>query len=259
MKAEHTDMRFAFLAATLMAIVSNAPTTEAAGFDCRKASTNDEVAICSDPVLSAQDDLVNAAYRAAVKSYGKKIAPIARSFLSQRRECGSDSQCINSVQIKQLELFKQLASGNVVNIASSSTTVETLPYGSRAGMEVTIVSKQGLDTDDALIKVKHTRENATAFCREYLNEVTEKCISDTLKIELNTQIYAVCKLGHFGTVNGERFIFLGRADRAAIAEGWPEYIILDQKTQSRLSGDMASGYSIALMQFQAMCPQTAAQ
>ena len=39
-------------------------------------------------------------------------------------------------------------------------------YGSRAGMQVTVVSMEGLDSSNAIIKTRHTREDATAFCSE---------------------------------------------------------------------------------------------
>jgi hypothetical protein len=48
----------------------------------------------------------------------------------------------------------------VVNPAIASGTIA---YGSRAGMEVTVVSMEGLDTAHAVIRTKHTRENAIAF------------------------------------------------------------------------------------------------
>ncbi len=36
-------------------------------------------------------------------------------------------------------------------------------YGSRAGMEVTVVGVSGIGTTHAVIRVKHTRENARAL------------------------------------------------------------------------------------------------
>lgn len=41
-------------------------------------------------------------------------------------------------------------------------------YGSRAGMTVTVVSMSGLDTANAVIRTKHTQEDAESFCREYV-------------------------------------------------------------------------------------------
>jgi hypothetical protein len=60
---------------------------------------------------------------------------------------------------------------------------ETLGYGSKAGMEVTIVEKSGIDTTRAKITVKHTRENAIAYCEAQMEEVTEDCIKEELATE----------------------------------------------------------------------------
>jgi len=37
---------------------------------------------------------------------------------------------------------------------------------------------------------KRTRENATAFCRDYVQKVTPKCIADELAVELDLEIAA---------------------------------------------------------------------
>jgi hypothetical protein len=44
----------------------------------------------------------------------------------------------------------------------------TIYYGSRAGMQVSVISVEGLNTSRAIIRTKHTREDATAFCRDYV-------------------------------------------------------------------------------------------
>ena len=43
----------------------------------------------------------------------------------------------------------------------------SIAYGSRVGMEVTVVGVSGIGTSHAVIRVKHTRENAKTFCTEY--------------------------------------------------------------------------------------------
>src|SRR5690349_16633775 len=58
--------------------------------------------------------------------------------------------------------------------------IETMYYGTRAGMVVTVLSKQGLDSNNAIITTAHTRENAIAFCRDYASSAQEQCIEDEL-------------------------------------------------------------------------------
>jgi hypothetical protein len=70
-------------------------------------------------------------------------------------------------------------------------------YGSRLGMQVTIVSVSGLDTADATIRTKHTREDATSFYRQYIGRVSEQCIQQELATHLNDFVSGNCKTGSF--------------------------------------------------------------
>lgn len=54
---------------------------------------------------------------------------------------------------------------------SAAAAAGKIYYGSRAGMQVTVVSMNDLDTANAVIRTKHTREDATAFCRDYVGKV----------------------------------------------------------------------------------------
>ncbi|MGB3026675.1 DUF3298 domain-containing protein [Paradevosia shaoguanensis] len=55
----------------LAMFVLAAPAAQAASFDCAKASTPFEKAICSDPALSAQDEVLAVAYQTAVGGLSK--------------------------------------------------------------------------------------------------------------------------------------------------------------------------------------------
>lgn len=82
-------------------------------------------------------------------------------------------------------------------------------YGSRAGMQVTVVSIGGLDTAKAVIRTKHTREDAAAFCREYVGKVTPDCVREELQTPLNDEISADCVRGTFVDFRGNRYRFGG--------------------------------------------------
>ena len=60
-----------------------------------------------------------------------------------------------------------IAGALVVIALSSPAAAETIAYGSRAGMEVTVTSKSGIGSQNAVIRAVHTRENAKKFCLEY--------------------------------------------------------------------------------------------
>jgi uncharacterized protein len=65
-------------------------------FDCSKATTADEKAICADPVLADIDVLIAEAYR----GYEPRFQPkkrIARQLLKDRGACGGEPACIAAV------------------------------------------------------------------------------------------------------------------------------------------------------------------
>lgn len=55
-------------------------------FDCRKASTPTETAICADPKLSAIDLLVAKAFKTFQPSFGGDKHAIARALITDRRQ-----------------------------------------------------------------------------------------------------------------------------------------------------------------------------
>lgn len=128
-------------------------------------------------------------------------------------------------------------------------------YGSRAGMQVTVVSMTGLDTANAVIRTKHTREDATAFCRDYVGKVTRKCVDDEMATRLNDQITANCKTGVFTDFFGGRYRFAGKNKGAG--DFGPKYRLIDMSTGEAADGSSASGYSTNMSIFKALCPMTA--
>jgi hypothetical protein len=128
-------------------------------------------------------------------------------------------------------------------------------YGSRAGMTVTVVSVSNLDTPQAIIDTKHTREDAEGYCREYVQSVTQECIDRQLAIPMNDRVTANCRTGRFVDFFGDSFQFLGK--NAPNKE--PEYRIRTLRTGSEADGSSASGYATALEILKALCPRAFAQ
>jgi hypothetical protein len=131
----------------------------------------------------------------------------------------------------------------------------TIFYGSRAGMEVTVISVEGLGTDRAVIRTKHTRENAVAFCRDYVQKVTEECVREELAKPLNDVITANCLTGEFTDFYANRYRFVGpnRKTRDMMAK----YALMDLSTRQIADGSMASGYPTNMAIFKALCPAQA--
>lgn len=142
-------------------------------------------------------------------------------------------------------------------LTTATVSAETLQYVSRAGMEVTVVKKSNLNSTHAKIATRHTRENATAYCREYVQKVTKKCIEDTLAEEKNLrkEISANCRTGKFVTLYGQGYQFRGPNPDFDPTGFNTEYLIVQVGEKEPLDGSMASGYPVALEQFKALCPK----
>ncbi|MGF1619574.1 MAG: hypothetical protein ACFCUR_03040 [Rhodomicrobiaceae bacterium] len=126
-------------------------------------------------------------------------------------------------------------------------------YGTREGMHVTILSISGLDSENAVIKTRHTREDAIDFCRDYILNINERCIKETLEIDLIDTISANCRIGEFINFFGEPWRFEGRSQ----ANQDPKYIFRNISSNEIADGSSASGYMTQMHIFQALCPTTA--
>ena len=129
-------------------------------------------------------------------------------------------------------------------------------YGSRAGMTVSVVSMSGLDTTSAIIRTKHTQDDAVAFCREYVGKVTQMCIREELEVPLNDFISANCLTGEFTDFSGNRYRFLG-PNKANNDDGISaKYLVKDLSSGEIADGSSASGYPVNMGIFKALCPRT---
>ncbi len=147
-----------------------------------------------------------------------------------------------------------IAAAAVLLAAGPGWASGTLGYGSRAGMEVDVVSMTGLDTAHAVIHTRHTRSNAIAFCRDYVQKVTPACISEELSVRLNDEVTANCGTGEFVNFYGDRFRFAGPSkDKDSMAK----YRITDLQTGEDADGSSASGYGTNAEIFKALCPRHA--
>lgn len=92
--------RFTLVLAALFALASLAPGAQAASFDCAKAGTATEKAICRDPALSKQDEAVAAAFKAALTlwptgNWPTYIRTEQRNWLKDRNGiCKGDVACL---------------------------------------------------------------------------------------------------------------------------------------------------------------------
>lgn len=100
--------------------VSIGTTASAASFDCAKAGTLVEKAICSDPVLSGMDSDLGRAYKAALAASPSPDTLKAgqRAWLTQRNQC-QDTGCLRSAYQSRLAV---LQGGGAVSADSGGVT-----------------------------------------------------------------------------------------------------------------------------------------
>ena len=140
----------------------------------------------------------------------------------------------------------------IAALSSSAAAAETIFYGSRVGMEVTVTSKSGIGSQNAVIRAAHTRENAKKFCLEYAQTDSEKCVRDELAVPLSDQITANCKTGVFTNFHGVKRKFEGVNNRGD--QMFAKYKIIDLSSGKKLDGTEASGYPVDIADFIALCP-----
>ncbi len=109
----------------------------AASFDCAKAATPDEKAVCANAKLSDLDGLMGRAYTAARAKADPgdrgKVLSDAHAFLSQRHGCGSDAACLTSAYVGVLEDFAGYGSDvEVPATVSALDMVAAVPGESKA-------------------------------------------------------------------------------------------------------------------------------
>ncbi|MCC0075340.1 MAG: hypothetical protein H6898_01980 [Rhodobacter sp.] len=89
-------------------------------FDCARATTPDELAICAHRNLALLDDSVAAAY-AEIRAFRGPgfIANYGRVLLDERRACGADLRCIEAAQRYAIEAYKALGARSVGPLGQS--------------------------------------------------------------------------------------------------------------------------------------------
>ena len=95
----------------LMAAQASSP-ARAASFDCRRARTPDEIAICQTPQLSDLDSIMAMFYhglRRYTRRYGNamglqgQLKDDARAFLNRRAACGANVPCLTEAYKERIQ------------------------------------------------------------------------------------------------------------------------------------------------------------
>lgn len=114
-------MRLIVLSLAALALTGSSAFAAGPSFDCDKAESADEIAICDSKLLSELDSLAAFAYEDAQAESGRsKARAAAREGMEARGECGSDTDCIMGAQVNLLKRFQEL--GADVEIPDWATT-----------------------------------------------------------------------------------------------------------------------------------------
>ena len=97
--------------------------TAGPSFDCDKATTLDERAICAAPTLAELDNILNVAFRQVLQNRGQQTAQIVgRLHLDRRRQCGANAICIEKVQRDAIRRLIALGAQVTVTLDASAQT-----------------------------------------------------------------------------------------------------------------------------------------
>ena len=90
----------------------SAGTASAAAFDCTKAATATEYAICDNPEISTLDEQTAGLYYTLVSSGALKPAQLNKvkndhtKFMSRRNSCGANYQCLIDAYTAEVSYLK---------------------------------------------------------------------------------------------------------------------------------------------------------
>jgi uncharacterized protein len=248
------------------------PEGNAASFDCTKARSPSEKVTCATPELSSRDDELSRAFRKRKAEIERQQGDV-KSFiagehqsLTKRAACGTDLECLRDWYDQRIaalggvvpaERRPENSSANSPKAGDApaplATQPELLSFGSRVGMEVTVVAKQNIGTTHAVIRGVLTDANAKRFCAEYAHDQSQNCIKEFFDDNrLSGSIGANCTERTFTTFYGAHLRFVGKSTDPNL----PEYIVQDQTNGSILDESGASGLSYDVEQFKALCPNS---
>lgn len=96
---------------------------QAASFDCNKATTEAETAICNDPELSALDERLSGVYvrgRQVTKNVSGSYLEIQNDqidWLNKRNQCGPETSCLLNVYQTRIEELKEFDFENLFKLS----------------------------------------------------------------------------------------------------------------------------------------------
>jgi uncharacterized protein YecT (DUF1311 family) len=87
-----------------IAVFTTPMTCSAASFDCSKATTNTELAICKNQHLSILDEMMTISYQQLIKEIfdKEKLKTAQLIFLAKNKKCNGDTECLKKSYISRI-------------------------------------------------------------------------------------------------------------------------------------------------------------
>ncbi|UIJ85252.1 hypothetical protein LZK77_16170 [Rhizobium leguminosarum] len=135
--------------------------------------------------------------------------------------------------------------------AGAAEQYEKLYYGSKAGMQASVISEKGIGTVKAVLILKHTLVDAKAYCVGYELDYSAACVKRAMaEVHIKEQVSANCKRQTWVDMWGKPFALEGENQSGEM----PEYLVRDMTSGRMLDYGMASGYEVELAIFKRLCP-----
>jgi len=91
-------------------------------------------------------------------------------------------------------------------------------YGSRTGMHVTIISKSGISSSNAVIMIEHTPNDAKAYCVGYEQDFSAACVHRTMAdVKIRDRVKGNCEDNTWTDVYGQAYLLEGNVSSSDCA------------------------------------------
>lgn len=183
-------------------------------FDCKKATTATERAICGDSYVSLLDGLVANSYRKLIKRGVANIKVDQLNWLAERNKCGSDINCIKKQYgVRENELDLQLYKTEYkVGVEGQYVYLDSWPSGIHEGMFTTL--EEDRDTCASFLSILNQKKLLNYYlCRVPSIPPFQTFNWQEIDIEKNkaliAKLMASKKLGKYTEQDTNRFINSG--------------------------------------------------
>jgi uncharacterized protein len=127
----------------LCLLVLNLSSARAASFDCSKAKTETEKAVCKDHAIGSLDEILAGRFRVALKTpnNAESIKKSQTLWLRDRNKCSADIDCLfRAYESRNSELFKIISASNAIQ---NTPLIERRVFRDSAPKHIKTIKKTG--------------------------------------------------------------------------------------------------------------------